>query len=58
VSKLNAESRRNAQGARDGAIGAKTASAEMPKTTLSEEELRPPTTCTNHPLLRSNFGRL
>jgi hypothetical protein len=49
VSKLSAEppssrSRRNAKGARDGAIGAKTASAEMPKTALSEEELRPPTT--------------
>ena len=49
VAKLNAEpplsrARRNAKGARDGAIGAKTASAEMPKTALSEEELRPPTT--------------
>ena len=49
VSKLNAEpplsrSQRNAKGARDGAIGAKAASAEMPKTALSEEELRPPTT--------------
>jgi hypothetical protein len=49
VTKLSAEppssrARRNAKGARDGAIGAKTASAEMPKTALSEEELRPPTT--------------
>ena len=49
MTKLNAEppssrSRRNAKGARDGAIGAKAASAEMPKTALSEEELRPPTT--------------
>ena len=40
----SSRSRRNAKGARDGAIGAKTASAEMPKTALSEEELRPPIT--------------
>jgi hypothetical protein len=49
VAKLSAEppssrARRNAKGARDGALGAKTASAVMPKTALSEEELRPPTT--------------
>ena len=49
VTKLNAEppssrSRRNAKGARDGAIGAKTASAEMTETALREEELRPPIT--------------
>ena len=49
VAMLSAEhpssrARRNAKGARDGAIGAKAASAEMPKTALSEEELRPPTT--------------